>query len=455
MAYRNALLILFLANYISKALTHNFTDLAMDLQNFSISPTGCGRDINSIYFGLCDIHAAWGIILEAVAGFGIICTVILAVICLVQAPLVAQDERRHLLPINFMLIVGVFGLFSLVFAFIIAPDDVICIVRRFLFGVLFAMCFSCLVAHSVRLNYLASQNHGPGACLVTLLAAGLFLVEAVINVEWLLITDVRYKFQSLDPSENLCYVTNQDFVAALVYVMFLILSSLVIPFPVLFGQYKQWKRHGKYIIVTACLSVVIWIIWIVMYTYGNENLGHKRAWDDPVLAIALISNGWVFIFCYIIPELVEMRRTGYQYETDHINILNRFVNCPSFIIDNKAFSLENIEEAKDGKAYDKPISPYSGYNGLYPTLYPKPCELTLGNRAKSLSRMTAPGMEESVARNWFPINLSDNPFTGSFGDEPSGKSDSKDARSQHSPKESASFDTCPPDGEASPSISVT
>ncbi|XP_075461491.1 G-protein coupled receptor family C group 5 member C-like [Ascaphus truei] len=378
-AFQSLLLILCLMNYIRQSFTLNLTTQPSDSQNLSVLPAGCGHDVNSIYFALCDLNAAWGIILESVAALGIVCTLILAAIFLVLAPSVARDERRGALALNFMFLIGVFGLFSLVFAFVIAPNAAICSVRRFLFGVLFAMCFACLVAHSIRLNYLALQNHGPGGCLVFLLAVGLFMVEAVINVEWLLITNVRHNPESTDPSGNPCNITNQDFVSALVYVMFLILTSLIIPCPVLCGHYLHWKRHGKYIVVTASISIAIWIAWIVMYAYGNEKLGHQRAWDDPVLAIALTSNGWAFVFFYLIPEVVEMAKTGYQYEVDSRTIMKRLAEYPpSIVLENKAFSMENLEvteQVEAGKTQGKPISPYSSYSGIYPTLTLYPTEL--------------------------------------------------------------------------------
>ncbi|OCT73180.1 hypothetical protein XELAEV_18036160mg [Xenopus laevis] len=344
MTSRHFLLILCMMGPMREALSLNLTTPSVELQNLSAVPMGCSQDVPSIFFSLCDLNAAWGIILEALAGLGIICALLLAVIFLALAPSVKRDERKGSLGINFMFLFGVFGLFSLVFAFIIGPNMAVCEVRRFLFGVLFALCFACLVAHSVRLNYLALHNHGPGGGLIFLLATGLFLVEAVINAEWLLITNVRHNLPSTVSIGHPCNIDNQDFVTSLVYVMFLILASLIIPCPVLCGHYLHWKRHGRYIVVTAFLSLSIWVIWIVMYLYGNGKLGHQQAWDDPVLAIALVSNGWVFIVFYFIPEILEMTRTGYGYETDTLNMMKRFEECPpSIIVENRAFTMENLE----------------------------------------------------------------------------------------------------------------
>ncbi|KAG8550301.1 hypothetical protein GDO81_026748 [Engystomops pustulosus] len=367
MAFTQYLLIFCLVSYLKEGFAQNST-LA---SNTSERPAGCGQDVKFIYFTLCDLTAAWGIVIEAVTSLGILCTIVLGLIFVALAPSVSQDARKGTIALNLLFILGVLGLFGLVFAFIIAPNSTVCIFRRFLFGVLFAQCFACLVAHSVRLNYLALQNRGPGGCLVFLLAIGLFLVEAVINVEWLLITNVRQTIQDIEPFKNPCNITNQDFVTALVYVMFLIVASLVIPCPVLCGHYLQWKRHGRHIVSTACFSLMIWVAWIVMYLYGNERLGHS-SWDDAVLAIALVSNAWVFVLFYIIPQVREMTRSGYRYEDDTLNILKRHSDTPhSIVMENRAFSMDNLDAAEPVNSrleQDKPVSPYSNYTGLYPTL---------------------------------------------------------------------------------------
>ncbi|KAM3921087.1 G-protein coupled receptor family C group 5 member C-like [Leptodactylus fuscus] len=378
MTYTHYLLILSMASFLKEGFAQNLTLTS----NTTAQPPGCGQDVGFIYFALCDLTAVWGIVLEAVTSLGILCTIVLGLIFMALSPSVARDARKGALALNFLFIFGVLGLFALVFAFIIEPTPTVCIFRRFLFGVLFAKCFACLVAHSVRLNYLALQNRGPGGCLVFFLAIGLFLVEAVINIEWLLITNVRQTIQEIEPFKHPCNITNQDFVTALVYVMFLIVASLVIPCPVICGHYLQWKRQGKHIVLTAFLSLLIWVAWIVMYLYGNERLGHP-SWDDPVLAIALSSNAWVFVLFYIIPQLREMTRSGYTYEDDTLNMLKRNSNTPqSIVMENRGFSMDNLdapEPVNSRQEHGKPVSPYSNYTGLYPTLPLHPGEMETVN----------------------------------------------------------------------------
>ncbi|XP_015264346.1 PREDICTED: G-protein coupled receptor family C group 5 member C isoform X1 [Gekko japonicus] len=338
-------------------------------------PAGCGNDLQSIYYNLCDLSAAWGIVLEAVASFGVVTSFVLTVILVASTPFVQDHRKKSLIGTQAFFLLGTFGLFCLTFTFIVKQYFSTCASRRFLFGVLFAICFSCLVAHSLSLNFLARRNHGPQGWVTFGVALLLVLVEVIINAEWLIITIVRNNTASKDP----CLVDNVDFVMALIYVMFLQMASFVATWPVLCGRYKHWRKHAIFILLTISLSMAIWVVWIVMYVYGNRQEG-SLSWDDPTLAIALVSNACVFVFFYIIPEISQLIRPGPEqaYEDDvyptrgvgYETILKE-QKSQSMFVENKAFSMDEPSTAK------KPVSPYSGYNGQLLTSVYQPTEMAL------------------------------------------------------------------------------
>ncbi|XP_043935731.1 G-protein coupled receptor family C group 5 member C-like [Protopterus annectens] len=314
-------------------------------------PNGCGPELNPIYFNLCSLYGVWGIVLQAIAVAGIIGTILIALVFMGLLPFMPKDMRRGALGVNFMFLMGVLGLFSLIFAFVVQNFTPNCSVRRFLFGVLFAVCFSCLVSNGVRLNYLVRHNYGPKGWVTALVAIALILVEVVINVEWLLITNVRHNPLGADPSGDPCNYANQDFVSALVYVMFLMFAALVVNCFALFGDFHQWRRHSIFIVVTVSLSMAIWIVWIVMYTYGNRQVGNPLTWDDPALAIALASNAWVFLFFYSIPQLVEAMRADYDISHPVENVQ---IQMPRYTtLENRAFSMEETLTGNGKSPYMK------------------------------------------------------------------------------------------------------
>lgn len=258
----------------------------------NFTPQGCGPNVDSLYYNLCDISTVWGIVLEAFAVAGIVFSFVLFIALLANIPFTQNKNRKSSVALHAFFLVFTTGLLGLTFAFIVGKDFSTCASRRFLFGVLFGGCFACLLMQCVRLNILARRNSGPRAWALCLGALGLWLVEVVVNTEWLIITVVRQPVPPNATDEiskamtSPCNIANEDFVMALIYVMTLILAVLVASLAIMAGKHKQWKMEGACILITSLFSVGIWVAWIVMYVYGNARTGGPT-WDDPTLAIAL------------------------------------------------------------------------------------------------------------------------------------------------------------------------
>ncbi|XP_034426654.1 G-protein coupled receptor family C group 5 member C [Hippoglossus hippoglossus] len=355
------------------------------------TPRGCGPDVDSLYYNLCDLSAVWGIVLEAVAAAGVVFSFVLFISLLASLPFIKDKSRKSSVALHAGFLVFTGGLFCLTFAFIVGKDFSTCASRRFLFGVLFGGCFACLLMQSVRLNFLARRDRGPPAWVLCLGAMGLWLVEVVINTEWLIITVVRHPqlllnvtAESSRATATPCNIANQDFVMALIYVMTLILAVVVASLAVMAGKHNQWKREGACVLVSGLFSVGIWVAWIVMYVYGNDRHGGPT-WDDPTLAIALVANAWVFLIIYTIPEVCCLAsddetqpgpgddlypNQGVGYE----NILKE-QSAQNMFMENKAFSMDEPNQGI------KHVSPYSGYTGQLRSSVYQPTELALISKA--------------------------------------------------------------------------
>ncbi|XP_053309677.1 G-protein coupled receptor family C group 5 member C isoform X2 [Spea bombifrons] len=338
------------------------------------APSGCGQDLNPLYYYLCDLSAAWGIVLEAITSAGIVSSFVLIIVLAASTPFIQDVRKKSILGTQLFFLFGTLGLFCLVFDMIVKKDFATCASRRFLFGLLFAICFSCLWAHGINLNYLVRKNTGIRGWVVFGIAVVLTLVEVIINTEWLIITIVRSGNAPVDP----CAIQNEDFVMALIYVMFLILAGFVTAWPALCGRYGYWRKHGIFILLTLFMSICIWIVWIVMYVYGNPIVGNPTYWDDPTLAIALVSNAWAFILLYIIPEISQLTKPNLEqtFEDDaprgvgYETILKE-QNTQRMYMENKAFSMDEPPSAK------RVVSPYNGYDGQVRNSIFQPTEMTL------------------------------------------------------------------------------
>ncbi|KAM7386965.1 hypothetical protein PAMA_009547 [Pampus argenteus] len=358
------------------------------------APEGCSSSINSIYYNLCDLTAVWGVVVEAVAAAGVVTSFVLFVILMACLPFVTNKRRKGMVALQASILVFTLGLFGLTFAFIVGRYSTTCAARRFLFGVLFSGCLACLVMHGLWLALLERRGRGPRSWMLCLGALGLWLVEVIINTEWLIITVVRSPHSGINIPELSCNIANKDFVMSLIYVMVLLLAVVLMAVPSLTHKHKQWRRDGAFILVTGIFTMAIWVAWIVMYIHGNQIVGNP-SWDDATLAIAVVSNAWVFLFLYTIPEICLLTQEDPDKEEPHDgdvyparslvydNILKEPELEPpqqNVYMENKAFSMDEPPAVPT-----KPVSPYGAYNGQLRSCVYQPTEIAL--IAKGLTKM--------------------------------------------------------------------
>ncbi|XP_077590582.1 G-protein coupled receptor family C group 5 member C-like [Stigmatopora nigra] len=353
-------------------------------------PKGCGPSIGSIYYNLCDLTLAWGVAVETAAAAGVLTSFVLFVVLMACLPLVTDKTRKGTVGLQAGVLVFTMGLFGLAFAFVVGPYSASCAARRFLFGVLFAGCLACMLAHGLWLTILRRRRgRTPRSWAPCLGALAVWLVEVIINAEWLLITVVRYP--PAGAPEPACHLANVDFVMALIYVMVILFATVVAAACSL----TRRRRDGAFILGTGLLTSAIWAAWIGMYLAGNRALG-DASWDDPTLAVAVVSNGWVFLLLYAVPEICLLTGRDPDLEpphhaADHIYPARGLVYDEhrkeaagpphqTLYMENKAFTMEEPQAAAS-----KPVSPYGAYNGQLRSCVYQPTELAL--IAKGLTKM--------------------------------------------------------------------
>ncbi|XP_051244348.1 G-protein coupled receptor family C group 5 member C-like [Dicentrarchus labrax] len=356
------------------------------------APKGCGPTISSIYYNLCDLTTVWGVVVEAVAAAGVVTSFLLFIILMASLPFVTDKKRKGMVALQAGILIFTLGLFGLSFAFIVGRYSTSCAARRFLFGVLFAGCLACLAMHGLWLALLQRRGRGPRSWMLCLGAMGLWLVEVIINTEWLIITMVGSPPRDVIIPDLSCNIANLDFVMSLIYVMVLLLAVVLMPVPSLTHKHKQWRRDGAFILVTGLLTLAIWVAWVVMYIYGNRAAGNDT-WDDPTLAVAVVSNAWVFLCLYTIPEICLLTQKDPDQEEPHDgdvyparsmvydNILKELEPPHQNVyMENKAFSMDEPPAVPT-----KPVSPYGAYNGQLRSCVYQPTEIAL--IAKGLTKM--------------------------------------------------------------------
>ncbi|XP_012880494.1 PREDICTED: G-protein coupled receptor family C group 5 member D [Dipodomys ordii] len=260
------------------------------------------------HYLFCDDEGPWAVVLESLAAIGIVVTILLLLAVLFLLRRVQECARWNVLPTQFLFLLGVLGLFGLAFAFILPLSHRTAPVRFFLFGVLFALCFSCLLAHASNLVRMARSCGSFSWPTLLAIAVGLSLLQTVLAIEYVtLVTTRGPTFERMTPEQ-----LNVDFVALTVYVLLLLALTLFVAKAAFCGPCERWRRPGRLIFATALVSAVIWATWIAMLTRGNPQLQRQPHWDDAVVCIGLVTNAWAFLFIYIIPELCLLYRACRQ-----------------------------------------------------------------------------------------------------------------------------------------------
>ncbi|XP_067325255.1 retinoic acid-induced protein 3 isoform X1 [Anolis sagrei] len=322
-------------------------------------PTGCGN-ISSDYYFLCNTDVDWGIVVESLAAVGIVTTVILLLVLLFSICRVQDGTKRSLIPTQFLFLLGTLGIFGLIFAFVIRLNETTAPTRFFLFGVLFALCFACLLAHAFDLIKLVRGRNPFSGWVLLVITISLTTVQLIIAIQYVAINIVSLK--NLDKGKQLDEKRREDFVLLLIYVLFLMALLLIVSLFVFCGSYKRWKRHGVHIFLTALVSTGIWVVWITMLMKGNLDLEKRPVWDDPVISIALLANGWVFLIFYAIPELcflTDPEKPG-DYPPENNFCQPKHIK-KNYGVENRAYAQEDNTQGRtrqDGNK-DHPYVPYS------------------------------------------------------------------------------------------------
>ncbi|XP_055008798.1 retinoic acid-induced protein 3 [Boleophthalmus pectinirostris] len=268
-------------------------------KNKTVKIRGCGDDLDPVYRYLCDRRAAWGIVLETLATSGFLLSIGLLIGLLIWALCVCIKRPSSNIGGSVvcmsMFLLATAGIFGITFAFIIQLTPQTCPTRLFLFGVLFSVAFSCLLARCLALlGFAAARGWGE-----TGVALGLVTVQIIIATQWLIIVLVR--------DGRPCEYSQEEFVMLLIYVLCLLAISLIMSVNLAckscitysYSYSGPSNQHGNLqamlLAFTLILSGSIWVVWIVMLNRGNVEIEKRPVWDDPVLSIALVANGWVFL----------------------------------------------------------------------------------------------------------------------------------------------------------------
>ena len=249
----------------------------------------------------------WAVISVVIAAFGIVTATIVGCIMLININhKVVMASSREL---TVFLFVGIFLCYSMPFFFIATPSPAFCAIRRFGVGFSFSACFIPILVRVIRIHRIFNREVSTkpprftNALSQVIFASLLLFVQVVILTVWLALERPNiqyiYSFQSgeIKCSEN-PYI---GLSVTLSYNAFILVLTMYFAFRA--RKVPQSFNETKFISLTACILIVIWIAFLPIY-FGTVALGAIFQTGSQVLAIVLSAT--TVLGCFLIPKVYIM-----------------------------------------------------------------------------------------------------------------------------------------------------
>ena len=274
-------------------------------------------------------NEAWGLVLAILSAVGIAITLLLFIYLMIYYPVKSGTSA-----LGYFVLFGVLCLYALNFAFIWVPTDETCFIRRFCFGVIYALIFSCFlvkVLNTWRIGD-AWDDYNPPTyerlshpCSLVAITIGLMLVQVIIAIEWLVLQKAEVDFEDhyntwyprCEPYES----HNEEMVYSCIYVMFLILLTMI--FSAVTWDSNENHRESRWILMASLFTSIIWIAWICVTLLA----GYK--YRDPAYVIANLVNATVVLMFMYIRKIYLLNKYTKEIEDERKSQLSTGSRPPS------------------------------------------------------------------------------------------------------------------------------
>lgn len=190
-----------------------------------------------------------------------------------------------------MLLFGILLSYLTTLAFVFKPTSGSCDLLRFAVGVCYALMLSVLI---IKLLIILSPKNETGFLKFghqVLILAILWLVQIVINSQWLILAPSSTELKSINVQINngestrtevyegtVCKAVHLsslffDFLTSFVYIMLLRIVALVLS---LISYTRSKKKDGKpnsescWILVATVVTTIVWLIWILIGSFASD-----------------------------------------------------------------------------------------------------------------------------------------------------------------------------------------
>ena len=258
-------------------------------------------------------HATvWGIIVITIIIIGIIFTLIIFLLFVFKSD--HHVVVAATLSTSTIILIGVFLMYILNFAFMTSPTIATCGCRRVGLGLSYALIFSCLLVKAIRINRVhnIASLSGQPSCVSGLSQATVALlcisVEVVLAAEWLVLKppEVTWYYVNLNPDgfyplydvQWRCVHSDITLVISMVYVYLLMVLTCILSLRA--HSATEFYREARYIILTTCSSATIIVCWAAILIKGPENM------KTPAVCVGITLNASLVLGLMFLPKILQL-----------------------------------------------------------------------------------------------------------------------------------------------------
>ncbi|XP_029441037.1 extracellular calcium-sensing receptor-like isoform X4 [Rhinatrema bivittatum] len=218
-----------------------------------------------------------------------------------HTPLVKANNRE----LSYLLLLALFLCFGCSLVFIGHPTNLVCMVRQIAFGVVFAICISCLLAKTiiVTIAFKATKPNSNlrswvGPQLPSTLVLACSLVQVLICVTWLIVAPPFSQMSMKSQMGKIIFECNEGSLIAfwcmLGYMGLLATISLIVAF--LARKLPDSFNEAKFITFSMLIFIAVWLSFIPAY------LSTRGKYTVAVEIFAILSSSAGLLGCIFFPK---------------------------------------------------------------------------------------------------------------------------------------------------------
>ncbi|WAR03383.1 GRM7-like protein [Mya arenaria] len=256
----------------------------------------------------------WAVAVSVLTCIGLLVGIILFFFFMIFYPV-----RGGTTALGFLMMLGIFGIYAINFAFFLPASEATCGAREFLMGVVYAFAICPLLVKAIDnwrfkdTEYSSDRYVGlTNPCALVLIALGIILVQCIIPIEWLILQPPSASMMTDTTAQNdWMWCDPHDFydislVLSMVFVIFLILLTAI--FSALSWDSDSNYFESRWIFVSCVCTAGCFLVWMVVSTNAGP------PYRDPAVAIANFVNATALLLCNPFRKLILLIRFSSEEE---------------------------------------------------------------------------------------------------------------------------------------------